>query len=76
MPTNRRKRTRKMRRPAPLTPGQLSYLATGVEPDFSAFKLSGDMAAVRKAFESVRGQYKRGAFPWAEAQFGERPRRD
>lgn len=67
MPT-RKKLARKIPRPRPLTPEQLHLLKTGEELDFSVWDDSeGDNA--RGMFESVRGAYPPGTFPWAEARF-------
>jgi hypothetical protein len=67
----KKKLARKIPRPVPLTEGQLQVLRTGEEIDFLVWDLSvGDNA--REMFESVRGDYPPGAFPWAEDKFSKR----
>lgn len=66
---SRKKLARKVPRFIALTPAQEHLLKTGEELDFSVWDDSdGDNA--RAMFESARGYYPDGAFPWAEAKFG------
>jgi hypothetical protein len=68
MPT-RKKLARKVPRFVALTEAQLHLLKTGEEIDFSVWEdAEGDNA--RGMFESVRGDFAAGTFPWAEQRFG------
>ncbi len=67
MPT-RKKRARKIPRPAPLKPSQIHLLKTGEELDFYVFGDS-DADNARELFEGARDAYPPGTFPWAEAKF-------
>jgi hypothetical protein len=70
MPTKKRL-TRKVSRPSPLKPSEIHLLKTGEEEDFHVFFLSYEDNA-RELFESVRGDYPAGTFPWAEEKFSGR----
>jgi len=66
---SRKKVARKVPRPAPLKPSEIHLLKTGEEEDFYVFCLSVEDNA-RELFESARGDYPPGTFPWAEQRFG------
>lgn len=71
MPTNRKRRTRKVR--LVLTPEQLQYLRDGdyeADQTLDVFLWAGAKREVRAAFEAVRGDYPPGHFGWAEKAFG------
>jgi len=56
-----------------MRPSEYHLLATGEELDFFVFDWTGlDIGCARELFESVRGDYPAGTFPWAEEQFGGR----
>lgn len=66
----RERRIRRTPRSRELRPSEFHLLATGEEQDFFVFDWTGlDIDCARKLFESVRGAYPPGTFPWAEAKF-------
>lgn len=65
---SRKKLARKIPRPAPSTENQLHLLKTGEELDFDVFD-DAEGPNARVWFESVRGDYPPGTFPWAEEKF-------